>query len=273
MSDKRMSIIKAIAALPMSARFDKWRETFPPLLGESRESFAERAFTWSAMVATHGMIDAWQPIATAPRDGRNILIRFGQDGASQAMYVPGVPHPWKFIDTNDGVTWLINSARDGEYGPSHWMQMPTADAAPESISIQEVWEAAGGNPGIKATRGELLTALKQLDEVCDEADESSAGVRLSDTPVATAALPHFPTVLRKMWSGGDVQRWIDENIKPLIVEWASSLDAERYRWATELSDNAETVYSVVLCNEGNQEKINQRIDSYRAAIAPKENKS
>lgn len=26
----------------------------------------------------------WRAIATAPRDGRNILIRFGQDGVSQA---------------------------------------------------------------------------------------------------------------------------------------------------------------------------------------------
>jgi hypothetical protein len=74
--------------------------------------------------------DAWQSMATAPRDGRNILIRFGRDGVSQAMYVPGVPHPWKFIDTNDGITWLINSARDGEYGPSHWMPMPAPPEKP-----------------------------------------------------------------------------------------------------------------------------------------------
>src|SRR6185437_10781057 len=58
----------------------------------------------------------------------NILIRFGRDGVSQAKYVPGTPHPWKFIDTNDGITWLINHAVDTEYGPTHWMPMP--DAAP-----------------------------------------------------------------------------------------------------------------------------------------------
>ncbi|KVD57297.1 hypothetical protein WI87_18830 [Burkholderia ubonensis] len=27
-------------------------------------------------------------------------------------------------------------------------------------------------------------------------------------------LPRFPTMLRKMWSGGEVQRWIDENVAP-----------------------------------------------------------
>jgi hypothetical protein len=30
----------------------------------------------------------------------------------------------------------------------------------------------------------------------------------------TEPLRAFPTMLRKMWSGGDVQRWIDENIAP-----------------------------------------------------------
>lgn len=40
------------------------------------------------------------------------------------------------------------------------------------ISIQEAWELAGGNPGINATREELESALKALDEVCDEAEET-----------------------------------------------------------------------------------------------------
>lgn len=38
------------------------------------------------------------------------------------------------------------------------------------MSVKEVWEAAGGNPGIKACREEVLRVLKQLDEICDEAD-------------------------------------------------------------------------------------------------------
>lgn len=29
-------------------------------------------------------------------------------------------------------------------------------------------------------------------------------------------LPEFPAMLRKMWSGGEVQQWIDENIAPLF---------------------------------------------------------
>jgi hypothetical protein len=69
----------------------------------------------------------WLPIQSAPRDGTNILLRFGVDGVSQGKYVPGTPHPWKFIDTNDGITWLVNHAIDGPGGPSHYMLMPSSD--------------------------------------------------------------------------------------------------------------------------------------------------
>lgn len=94
---------------------------------------AELAEIYAAMLAAapteakpaqQDAVDAWQPISTAPRDGTNILLRWGIDGVSQAKYVPGLPHPWKFIDTNDGVTWLVNHCIDGLGGPSHWMPMP-----------------------------------------------------------------------------------------------------------------------------------------------------
>jgi hypothetical protein len=39
----------------------------------------------------------------------------------------------------------------------------------EYVSVQEAWEAAGGNPGIKANRTELLEALRLMDEADDEA--------------------------------------------------------------------------------------------------------
>ncbi|WP_181710059.1 hypothetical protein [Burkholderia sp. MBR-1] len=35
---------------------------------------------------------------------------------------------------------------------------------------------------------------------------------------AVADLPRFPTVLRKMWSGGEVQQWMDDNIKPPVQQ-------------------------------------------------------
>ena len=32
-------------------------------------------------------------------------------------------------------------------------------------------------------------------------------------PAQPLSIPQFPTMLRKMWSGSEVQKWIDENIK------------------------------------------------------------
>lgn len=46
------------------------------------------------------------------------------------------------------------------------------EAAPSepTITVQQAWEWAGGNPGIKATVGELKEALQMLDKICDDTD-------------------------------------------------------------------------------------------------------
>lgn len=55
------------------------------------------------------------------------------------------------------------------------LSLPTAQPAPaETMTLQEVWNAAGGNPGIKPTRDDVLLALKTLDEVCDEVVRAKA---------------------------------------------------------------------------------------------------
>ena len=46
---------------------------------------------------------------------------------------------------------------------------------PTTVLVQEAWQAAGGNPGIKATREDLLEALRLMDEAEDEA-EAQQGV-------------------------------------------------------------------------------------------------
>jgi len=48
--------------------------------------------------------------------------------------------------------------------------------AAETVTVQEAWEWAGGNPGIKATRADLEAALRDLDAVCDAADQPPAVV-------------------------------------------------------------------------------------------------
>lgn len=46
----------------------------------------------------------------------------------------------------------------------------SAEPADATIGVQEAWEAVGGNPGIKATREQLVTALKLMDGANDAAD-------------------------------------------------------------------------------------------------------
>jgi hypothetical protein len=83
---------------------------------------------WQAERADERPSD-WRPIATAPRDGTTILVRFGEDGVSQARHYgrTDVVAPWEFIDTQSGAMF-VNYAVDGDGGPSHWMPMPGVEA-------------------------------------------------------------------------------------------------------------------------------------------------
>jgi hypothetical protein len=68
----------------------------------------------------------WRSMVTAPRDGTHILIAFGQDWTSSAVYVQadGDDFPWKFIDSQGEGRPFLNGARDDECGPSGWMPLP-----------------------------------------------------------------------------------------------------------------------------------------------------
>jgi hypothetical protein len=89
------------------------------------------------------VISSWLSIATAPRDGSPIMLRFGQDRVCQGRYAGdsvahiaggrNIGHPWEFVDTNGGLGSFINFSRDGDGGPSQWMPMP-GDAAPQDAS-------------------------------------------------------------------------------------------------------------------------------------------
>lgn len=54
----------------------------------------------------------------------------------------------------------------------------------------------------------------------------------------TPDLPRFPTVLRKMWSGGEVQAWLDEHVAPVVGETAY---AEK-----RLAESLAEVYATIL---------------------------
>jgi|GEM_PF-3271798 len=100
---------------------------------------------------------SWRPMSTAPRDGTNILIRFGSDTVSQAKYVAGLPHAWKLFDSLDGVTWAINHAIDNEYGPKQWMPMPgTTAGTPNTLDDQYLARMAYSAFGIVCEGQEAL---------------------------------------------------------------------------------------------------------------------
>lgn len=111
----------------------------------------------------------WQPIKTAPRDGQNILIRFGKyDGISQAKYIPGLPHPWQFIDTQNGISWMINHAIDGRGGPSHWRPLDdvTTDrsscVAPDGVSFVPRNTLAEWANAVRMTHPEIFDQISTL---------------------------------------------------------------------------------------------------------------
>jgi hypothetical protein len=83
---------------------------------------------------------SWRPMNTAPRDGTHILIAFGQDWTSSAVYVraDGDNFPWKFIDSQGEGRPVLNGARDDEYGPSGWMPLPKW-ASPHLNSLKAAW--------------------------------------------------------------------------------------------------------------------------------------
>lgn len=119
-----------------------------------------------------------QPIKTAPRDGRNILIFFGQDGVSQAKFIPGLPYPWQFIDTNNGVSWLINHAVDGPGGPSHWAPMP--EFAPvQPVAVPDGWKLVP----LEATRA-MIDAASAVEE---DGFDAMHKAMLAAAPAAPAA--------------------------------------------------------------------------------------
>lgn len=60
----------------------------------------------------------------------------------------------------------------------------------------------------------------------------------------------------------------DLYLAPLASEAVRDVeDAERWRWATAIDENAQTLHSIVLCHGGDQQKINARADFYRAALS------
>jgi len=86
-------------------------------------------------------------------------------------------------------------------------------AVEETITVQEAWEMAGGNPGIRATRQELAEALRQLDAACDEAATHPQPAQ------ASAQVPVAKVVGESAGRGSII--WLDGNMPIHTLLYAS----------------------------------------------------
>jgi hypothetical protein len=96
----------------------------------------------------------------------------------------------------DGV--LVKSSLPEKY-TGHLYTTPPAAPVQEPVALETVyetiihWDEGGG----KRSRRELARQIVAL---------------YTTPPAAQRQWVTFPTMLRKMWSGGEVQAWLDENV-------------------------------------------------------------
>ena len=84
---------------------------------ESRAEDDDRA----AIAAWNGRADDWQPIATAPRDGTEVLIRCSCTGMWVVSWVVDVSREW--------MGWCVDDGKSDPYPlrgrqPTHWRPLP-----------------------------------------------------------------------------------------------------------------------------------------------------
>lgn len=85
---------------------------------------------------------------------------------------------------------------------------PARHEQADTIAAQEAWEAAGGNPGIKATKVDLLAALRMMDEVCDKASQEQA---------EPAAQDHIPEAGKMLNGFGQAETDASASVSGLTV--------------------------------------------------------
>lgn len=99
---------------------DQWREKFMRELDEDR----------SALSAQVQDVAGWQPIETAPKDGRTILAYFPLEGLGKHWERV---MPVKYRESMMPEPWIFAGRAASSYstGPTHWMPLPAAPAKQE----------------------------------------------------------------------------------------------------------------------------------------------
>ena len=111
----------------------------------------------------------WMQLIEGAKDDGDTVIIFVKDGNNGARFV--CHELLKEKDKLDQQTPTTT--------PTHsWGKITEVDGGfngqpdlQDTMTVQEVWEAAGGNPGIKASKQDVLTQMRIMDKICDEVDE------------------------------------------------------------------------------------------------------
>lgn len=112
---------------------------------------------------------------------------------------------------------ITQVSKDYESVCNSWNTRAPVDAPQvesELVSVQEAWEAAGGNPGIKATKAQLLLALKSMDEAIDSLQSRTALTPAEIQPYAQSMAESAKILL-------GVEKSMDERSRRLIEQQAS----------------------------------------------------
>lgn len=171
----------------------------------------------------------WRDMSTAPRDGTmlRLLVEFEEHSTEDADQAPTIGannfdndevDEWKF----PGWCWTHDHFVEGKGVPVGWLPMldepkinPVAEqAAPVAVVMSDLSAVQMDHNRLVRELDVLLNgeagAAKQAS-LCDIV----AQVRLKRDLLITSlnqgapADLQFPTMLRKMWSGGEVQQWIE----------------------------------------------------------------
>lgn len=93
----------------------------------------------------------------------------------------------------------------------------------ETLTVQEAWEASGGNPGVRATKQDLFHSLAMLDAICDAADARETAVRdAAEAGVECPSLTNDEIRSVFMAHGFTVKQGLDD-LKPYVYDAARAL--------------------------------------------------
>lgn len=134
---------------------------------------------------------AWQSMATCPRDGTAVLLRWGEDHVSPGWWCASVSpiqnedgtwpretggFPWAFFDMNDGVAF-VNHAVDTEYGPTHWAPYVYPPAQAVDLGGNEGYGTRYVPPEKAVDLGQFREAVVHWYADADNANTNPAWVR------------------------------------------------------------------------------------------------